>query len=41
MKANRGYVRPVTRTQAIAQHLAAWFVVLGVVALLALVQGAS
>lgn len=41
MKSTRGYVRPLTRTQAIAQHLAAWVVVLGFVALLALVGGAS
>lgn len=41
MKDTRGYVRPMSRTQAVAQHAAAWVVVLGVVALLALVSGAS
>ena len=41
MKSTRGYVRPVTRTQAIAQHLAAWVVVLGFVGLLGLVGGAQ
>lgn len=41
MKATRGHVRPVTRTQALAQHLAAWVVVLGLVALLGLVGGAQ
>lgn len=39
MKANRGRVRPVSRTQAVAQHATAWLVVLGVVALLGLVSG--
>jgi hypothetical protein len=41
VKNTRGCVRPVTRTQAIAQHLAAWVVVLGLVALLGLVGGAQ
>lgn len=41
MKNTRGYVRSVTRTQAVAQHLAAWVVVLGLVAVLGLVGGAQ
>ena len=41
MKANRGAVRPLPRHQLIAQHLAAWVVVLGFVGLLGLVGGAQ